>query len=64
VLLLGTGHGPAVESVHAESAPYGMVRKVECILPSLSMRSNKALPALEHFWPECCRAVKHCPDYA
>ena len=44
---------PAVESVHAASEPYWMLRKVERILPSLSMRSNKALPALEHFWPEC-----------
>jgi len=26
-----------------------MLRKVERILPSLSMRSNKALPTLEHF---------------
>jgi hypothetical protein len=50
VLLLRTGHAPAVESIHAASKPYWMFRKVERILPSISMRSNKALLALEHFW--------------
>ena len=37
-----------------------MLRKVERILPSLSMRSNKALPTLEHFWPECFRRGLSC----
>ena len=46
VLLLWTGHAPAGESVHAESEPSWMFRKVERILPSLSMRSTKALTTL------------------
>jgi hypothetical protein len=46
VLLLWTGHTPAAESVHVENEPYWMFRKGERILPSMSMRSNKALPAL------------------
>ena len=50
VLLLGTGHGPVVESVHAASQPDWMVRKGERILPSLCMQSNKVLPTLEHVW--------------
>src|SRR4029434_1546855 len=55
VFLLWTGHTPAVDRVHAESALYWMLRKVEHILPSLSMRSNKALPTLEHFYLKCFR---------
>ena len=42
-LLLGTGYAPAVERVHAASAPYRMVCKGEDIVPSLSMGGNKAL---------------------
>src|SRR5262245_25013905 len=59
VLLLGTGYAPAVDGLHAESKPYRMLRKAEQILPALSMRSNKALPALEHFWPKSFRKAYH-----
>jgi len=44
-----------VECIHADNELYGMVRKVERIVPPLRMRSNKTLSALEYFPLECYR---------